>query len=352
MNSNNNQLKVSNIKHFIIWLIIISFVLSSIVTYRVLVGDDLLSFIGSMLGVFGAYIILKLQIYYEKKRTQDLSSNFIKELLIYTVSETEEIILYMINSYINVYVKKSNLREDNVGFRMLKEDIMGVKYIPSINSEYELATFPYLIEGLLRDYYKFYNDPVINKPFNSCSKQIIESNRKNSKKEIVDEYSFNSNFRDIIYDQNWSQYVHDIDKMKFEDRRYIIRWLTTLAKDVEKDMLRVIEISKMMDKLNKINDSLQEKINNDENDDDNKNDEIEKLNILSQRFEIESKIRTNFNEKQRLEKSIAKIICDFIYYRDEVISILKNYFEYQHFSTSTELLKNRFKEIENKVEEK
>lgn len=344
MNSNNNQLKVSNIKYFIIWSVI-SFIIGSIVTYRVLVGDDLLSFIGTILGVFGAYIILKLQIYYEKKIKQDLSSNFIKELLIHTVSETEELILYMINSYINVYVKKSNLSEDDVGFRMLKENIMGLKNSISIKSDYELATFPHLIEELQIDYYKFYNDPIINKPFNSFSKQIIESNRKNAKKEIVDEY-INSNFIDIIYDQNWSQYIHDIDKMKFKDRRYMIRWLTTLSKDVEKYMLRVIEISKRMDNLNTVYDRLQEKINNE---DDNNIDEIEKLNILSERFEIEIKIRKNFKEKQRLEKSITKIICDFIYYRDEVISILKNYFEYQNFSRSTELLKNRFKEIENSI---
>ena len=49
-------------------------------------------------------------------------------------------------------------------------------------------------------------------------------------------------------------------------------------------------------------------------------------------------------EEAKLRKDIISHICNFIYYRDEIINVLRDYFKEDTLYTSTELLNKKFDE--------
>ena len=347
----SSKIKINNKKIIllIVTFLFIGIILGGKIAKRVVKGDDLLAFIGAVIGsgigVLGAFFIYRFQVEHEEISTQNLNSNFIKELLIYTITETDSLILYMMNSYISLFVQNTNLKEKTVGFLMLKEQLQESSFLNLFQSDYEKKTFPYMIDEVMRNAYIFksYQNAEINKAVNIISKDIIKSKQKDIRTEILEEYRNKSNFRDLVYDDNWCQYVHNMGNIKFEDIRSIIRWLTTLSKDIENEILRIDSISKKIELLTKVNDDLKSKAENSDN------DEVVRIEALTDRFDVERNIFINNKKKRRLEKEISKNICDFIYYRDEVILILQKHFNFKDFDTSTEVLNNRFGQIENQI---
>lgn len=315
---------------------------------RVVKGDDLLAFIGAVIGsgigVLGALFIYRIQSENETERIKTLNSNFIKELLIFTVSETDSLIEYIMNSYISLFIQKTDLNKETFGFLILKEQLQETSFLNLFKSDYEKKTFPYMIDEVMRNEYSFktYKNPDINKPINIINKDIIKFKQKDIRAEILEEYKNKSDFKDIIYDENWCQYIHNIGHIEFKDIRVIIRWLTILSKNIDNEISRIDKTLEKIDLLEKENKDLKSKSENENKDED------ERLNALSERFDVNRAIYTNKKKQQRLEKEISKNICDFIYYRDEIILILQKSFNFDSFNTSTKVLNNKFEEIEKK----
>lgn len=63
-----------------------------------------------------------------------------------------------------------------------------------------------------------------------------------------------------------------------------------------------------------------------------------------QKFLLNQSLSIKKIEEAKLKKDIISHICNFIYYRDEIINLLRDYFKEDTLYTSTELLNKRFAE--------
>ena len=111
LNDNSKKINLFNFFVMLIGILILG-VLTGIGMAK---GDDFLCFVGSIIGVIGAFLLFKYQYYYTKNEESQLSEEVIKNLLSYTVYETESFIDYMID----VYIKFS--LEDQNGYNILEK---------------------------------------------------------------------------------------------------------------------------------------------------------------------------------------------------------------------------------------
>ena len=105
INLNDDSKQINLFNYFLI--LIITIILGILIGIGMSKGDDLLCFVGSIIGVIGAFILFKYQYYYTKNEESRLSKEIIKNLLSYTVFETESFINYMIEVYINISIKNN-----------------------------------------------------------------------------------------------------------------------------------------------------------------------------------------------------------------------------------------------------
>lgn len=346
---NKGDIRVKNI----LLCAIISSSISSVVTFRVMNGDDLLGFIGAIVGVIGAFYLYRYQIKNENKQRDMLNSKFINELLIYTIAETEKIVISIINIYINFYIGDlKKIKKDDMGLKILKANVDNdynekVKCF-NIKYKFEEKTFPHLIEKfaledpLNKGQYKNLFDSYIDKQ----SVELIYCDFNKIREKIIVSFRRLEDIENLVYDSNWTQYIHNTDNIKFENIRLIIKWLNIAPKSIKNSHLMYdnfsIEIRDLQEKK-EIIDSM-EKFREEKN-----------INVNQEKF-IEEKMDTyrllhlKLIQKEQLKKNIIYHICDFIYYRDEIIKILREKFPNNEFNTSTEILRKLLDDIENNIE--
>lgn len=189
---------------------IITSIFSSAITYIFLVNEDAMSFIGSILGVIGAYCIStqegrrqKARVEEEKENQKKYALNMMFYLLETTILETEELITYYIVTIQNyaysndfrIFIKNSTTLDDNEKF----------------NINYNLDNI--MTGGSKKDFELFY---LFMRTFDVS----VESQH------IKETINSKIDFLNIIYDENWFNYLPYIESS--EHRKVIINWIRLL----------------------------------------------------------------------------------------------------------------------------
>lgn len=249
-----------------------------------------LGFLGAIVGVIGAYLILKKQLSDENKKSKDkevLEIKMMKCLLEYTISETDYIVCWicekysdMYNEYLGEEVLKSKFKSfgNNVSVMMNhllsdnpKEDDLTILE--------QIYTDKKFIEKV-RDKYKNYN------PYRSTFKEIY-----NIFNDIND-------YKLLVYDKKWDSYLISIKNsgnFEYEDIQNIINWIGTLNNNI---------VRKNIEKINELEEEIQ---------------------IKSIRMHANDPvIKQLVNKLMRLEKEVLNHITKFIDERDIIISLVNN----------------------------
>lgn len=315
-NKNNSIKKLSDIILLIIGIILIILELSillpdfkwgwidrsDLIAILGILLSGLTGIIGSVIGIMGAFILFRYQVDCKKKEESIHSSEIIKELLLYTVKETEKIVLSMINGYFLAYVKGLIVKDD-IKYNILKKKIknykscslcMNAEKIIRENDYYKEGTFPHLIECLIYkkstfrlNEMQFIDDKVVGPTYNG-----YDDIREKSINNVIKSFKGVEYLDGIVYYDNWRECIYNIENINPEDIRDILIWLNILNK---------------------------------------------KLKIINKKLE------TTLKEEE--QSDIISNICKFIYYRDCIIKILMKYFNVDGLYTSTELMIIKFDKI-------
>lgn len=287
-------------------------------------GDDILGLIGGIIGVIGAFGLFKYQSNYAKYEESELNSTIIKELLFYTIKETEIMINFIIVMYISIYVPLGIVDEDSDDYEILKTKVKGFDdknragFFWDVHSDrYVEETVPYILETLyLTDSELEYYDRSLISSSQREKYFKRKSNPGKVREQIIEEFIKLKSNKNIVYLDNWSECIIKIQGLDTESRRDILIWLNQFSKNINKINKERKELDKRIKAINnpKFNDNVE---------------------LKKQCFIMNKK-----NEK--LKKDIIYTICDFIDCRDKVINLLKNYFKYEDIKTSTELLNEKF----------
>lgn len=244
-------------------------------------------FVGAIIGIIGAYFMLKEQLNNEVKQInekENIDLKMMKNLLEYTVSETDFIISGICNKY-------SELYSNGFGKGVLRAKLK--KLVDNPNEIIEHLVCTDVLEYDKDILFEIYDEEQGNK--------IIEN--KNLGQEIyIDTYrdihkifvSFKT-YKELVYDKSWASYlvaIKNSNKFVYDDIQAIIKWLTLLSSDA------VEENKEKLEQLNKNHTS-----------DGNGN--------------IMRKIRESLYSCP-IQKELINHICDFIYYRDYIISLIEN----------------------------
>lgn len=324
----------------IIMLIILSFLTGIGLGVGLKKNDDILGLIGGIIGVMGAFGLYKYQSYKDKKNENDTNFKMVKNILIYTISETDRMIYFMREIYIKLYVSNpKKVDKNSVGYKMLKFNIEGKTESPliTIKYEYDRGTFEGMIESLvLDDMLHSTADSSMN--LNKMEKlefKLIQHYYNKTREHLIKEFRTVEDKKYMIYDKKWCNYIHNIDGLEFEELEEIINWLNIINKplntvdDKRREMLLELEqLNKKFESLKKINI-------------DNLND-IEKDEHMLKYEEIYKDISIKQANIKRLKLEVVYHMCEFIRYRDKAINILRNKFKYDQFKTSTEMIKEEF----------
>lgn len=327
----------------ILWISIsiIGFIVGNLSTVDILnsvssVLGGYLGFLGGIAGIAGAFMLFKYQSEYTKKEISKLNNNIIKELLIYTVSETERTVEFMIDTYISSYVKGKIIERETLEFKLLKAMVKGSDSNNGITTafggsigfkfKYDKQTFAHLIEcfGLGAEGYRLYEKSLITKPFEKTIVDIRRSEYTKLKEQIIEEFIKLEDNDKIVYYDNWNECIHNINEMDFEKKRIISIWLNLANKTICK-----------------INEERKVLLKNIEDLEKNIKDLDEDVEYLDDTYILKELYRIRIKEI-KLNKDIIYHICNYINYRDKVIKILTEYFKENGFKTSTEILNEKF----------
>lgn len=317
--------------------------------------DDLLGFIGAIVGVIGAFLLYRHQLNNEKLERNKLNSKILKELLIYTVSETEKIVKSIINIYINFYIDKSrNLDKDDIGLRILQSNIEkdDTKSFSSgiVKYRYAEKTFPHMIEKFAVEdiFHKNEYGVLFNDPMDKQLYEIMYYDFETFREDIIVCFRRLENIDNLIYDNNWTQYIHNTEDISFEDIKSIIKWLNIAPKSVESNYLIQKDLQIKVNELNK----KKEILNNIKEYKNTYSFEIDESKYIKDLFSTFRLLHHRKHQEEQLKKDIINHICDFIYYRDEIINILIKKFNDETFKTSTQIIKNELNTIKNELNTK
>lgn len=331
--------KSKKINYFKLSAEIIIFVLIGIaIGFGLKKGDDILGLIGGLIGVMGAFLLYNFQSNKEKKEESDLNFNIIKNLLIYTVSETDKMLDFMIKIYIKLYIDNpKNADKTSIGFKILKNNVEGKSNNPImlITYKYNRGTFEGMIEslGLSDVIHKFEDSSADLNSLEKITFQMIQSDYSTTREDLIREFRTIEDKEYMIYDKNWCSYIHNINDLKFGEIDMIIKWLNIINKPIDKSDEKRKEIVLELEKLN------QRKIILDAMRSDKYNGSINKEKHTLELHEVSRQIYLRNVELERLKKEVIYHICDFIHYRDKVIAMLKSEFKYDKFKTSTDKIK-------------
>jgi len=306
-------------------------------------GDDVLGLIGGIIGVMGAFGLYKYQSYKENKDENDTNFNIMKDLLIYTISETDKMVYFMIQIYMKLYI--SNLRgadKSSLGYKILKAYIEDQAESPIIYIEqtYKRGTFEGMVESLGVDDigHDFFDSSIELNALEKIQFHLIKSDYNKTREDLITEFRTVENKKYIIYDKSWCNYMHNINCLEFEDLKVIIQWLNIINKPIynidnkRKELIK--ELKKLDDKLELLKKIDSSSLSKDE--EDNHNFKI---------HDVSREIYLKQIHLKRLKIEVMQHICQFIHYRDNTINMLKNKFEYDEFKTSTEKIREKFNKL-------
>lgn len=322
--------------------IIILGIKSNCIDYSHLLGA-ISNIFGGIIGVIGGFILFRYQFYYTKDNESKFSSKILYELLDFTVSETENIIDYMIDVYIGSYVNGYTLSEETEEYKILKKKIkeehngnyfiMPNKIKINFISPYKAKTFPYLVQclGLEEVVYLLQEQCIVNEKDNQITVDCKCKRPKDTIKKIIKEFRKLESIEDIIYYENWKESINKIIDIELKGKSSIFRWLSVVNKNIVK---MVNEEELIVKDIN----NLEQNINSEK-----KCEEIDKN--YEELFSLNRELHMKKIQMEKLKKDIVSHISKFIYYRDLVIEILNKYNKEKKLKTSTEKMNEKFDSI-------
>lgn len=249
-------------------------------------------FVGAIIGIMGAYLVLKEQLNTEVdkiKEKESIDLKMMKNLLEYTVSETDYIISSMCDTYSDLYSE------------YFGREVLELKFNKSC------GYIPPMIEDLVC------KDPwdddayLLQEIYGEEEGKKIADNTVLNEVEYINTYSniyksFNDikDYKSLVYDKNWNSYLIAIKsngKFSYEDIQAMIKWICLLSGNVvenNKDKIKVLEQNKKIELA--LEDALERILEN---------------SIIDEKI-------------MEVEKELVTHIMDFIYYRDYVIDLIED----------------------------
>ena len=306
------------------------------------------SILGGIIGVIGTFLLFIYQFEYTKKEDSKANSDIIKELLLYTIDETEGIINNMIDIYVECYVPGKKIGSETSHYKVLKKKVKAENQKNSINTAYgstmyfsnphKYGTFPYLVQclGFGDEGFKAYDKMLVDSPDDKSNIDLINIASK-IRELTVKEFRKLEENNDLIYYDNWKECLYKIIDTKLEDKRSILKWMNSINKTIGK----LVEEEKLLaEDIGKLKKEFEEKYGYTQYVNATKDD----IDYEGQ-FSLRRDIYLTELKYNSLRKNIINIICNFIKYRDEVIEVLKVFFGEKDKKDSTEILNEKFDSI-------
>lgn len=193
-----------------------------------------LGLLGAIIGVLGAYLILKKQLKIEREKNDNreiLDFKMIKCLLEYTICETDDLIDKICEEYCKIYsgYLGGELLEFKVEDKTTKLSTLVSELVSYDAREIYMYNYQELYKndnsftGYAEDY-EYVKDVKI-------SNDICKNTYKNILKLIENE----KDYKTLIYDKDWNKYVVAMKNSKyfdFDDIKSIIKWIYILQNNV------------------------------------------------------------------------------------------------------------------------
>lgn len=247
-------------------------------------------FVGAVIGIMGAYLVLKEQLNNEVNKIKDkenIDLKMMKNLLEYTVSETDYIIGAICDRYSDLYSKYFGEEVLKLKFEKARQNIAPM--IEHLICEKPWNDDAYLLHELYKDKDKEYKEII--------SKMVVNENDYiNAYRNIYKSFNDIKDYKSLVYDKNWNSYLVAIksnEKFSYEDIQAMIKWIGLINSNVvesNKDKVKLLEQSKVVELTRAdffVNVEMDKKI-----------------------IEVEKELRTH--------------IMDFISYRDKVITLIED----------------------------
>ncbi|MFR5367764.1 hypothetical protein [Intestinibacter bartlettii] len=186
-----------------------------------------LGFLGSIIGVIGAYLILKKQLSDEDKKLKEkeqLEIKMMKCLLEYTVSETDYIVQSICDSCSNMY--SEYLGREVLEYKFDDSNNHVSPIIGHLLSKNPKKDDLNILEDLGED--KAFIEKVKNK-YNKYNPY------KQTFKNIYNRFNDINDYRLLVYDKKWDSYLISIKnsgKFDYEDIEKIINWIGILNNNI------------------------------------------------------------------------------------------------------------------------
>lgn len=243
-------------------------------------------FVGSVIGIMGAYLVLKEQLNNEVDKIKDkenIDLKMMKNLLEYTVSETDYIIGAMFDKYSDFYSESFGREVLELKFKK------SCKHIPPM-IEHLVCKEPWDDDAYLL--HEIYGEEEGKK----LASNIVLKDDDYIKvyRNIYKSFNDIKDYKSLVYDKNWNSYLIAIKNNKefsYEDIQAMVKWICLLSGNVvesNKDRIKALEQTKQVEVLNPVF-----------------NEEVEKKIV-------------------EVEKELVTHIMDFIYYRDYVIDLIES----------------------------
>ena len=194
-------------------------------------------FVGAVIGVLGAYLVLKKQLNAEEEKSNDkqiLEIKMMKCLLEYTLCETNDVMDKIAGEYCSLYgqylgseLLEFKVEDKNMKLDKLIEDL--ISYDPKerdIEFFKELYKEPLSPTGYEDDF--AYVDWI----------RITNVDYKNTYLKIHELVSESKDDNLLVYDKDWNRYlvaIKDSNKFEFEDIQNIVKWLCLFKDNSKKD---------------------------------------------------------------------------------------------------------------------
>lgn len=285
----------------IVVILVITFIfgklIGKLIAVRINSGDDVLGFLGAIIGVlgtYGAFYLGKLQENRKDKIQDKKELELLKNILEYTLNETDLTLSCMVEKYIELY--KDNGLEGTLLVRCYESQT----YIPNMIEEL-------ITDGLLEE------DKRRTRKANEIESDDIRESKfynytKLDKKKYLETYYnicdvFNeTNYKELVYDHNWYNYILNLPikkNYKVEYIKVITNWFVFLSSD---------SLRSSQEKIDRL---LEEKVKAEATQD---NMKFCQTGIL-------------YKEALEVKKRQLKDIMDFINYRDGVVEVFEKLYD-------------------------
>lgn len=295
LKKNIEVIKNNKVKMLII--ITITFIIGIIIGIRIDKGDDVLSFIGAILGVLGTYGAFYLGENKERKKEKKEKENIIEfelellqNLLEFTIQETSILSECMVDKYIEFYndqmiidVLYKRCYDENVVFEYMLEELLSKNIVEQDKKR---------ILGLIKQFDKKDIDSSTLVLTVAYLDKLSENNYKGLYCDINKLFCENYNFNRLVYTDDWSKYIlHLKDKKNYKISyiKDILNWFTYLKND---NIYTIVNQIKELES------------------------QVSKDDVINNMYKIEMIRKLQLNQ-----------MMEFIKYRDGAIDILRDLFK-------------------------